>query len=225
MVCLSLIIYHLSYSVSAAAQTEPEYRLEIGAGLGTLTYLGDFNGNIAKNPKMMFSVLAKYKPNPRSAIALNLSYGRYKGESKNAGTYYPGRWSNYQFEHGLFDAGVRYELNFWPYGTGLEYRGAKKLTPYIYVGLGVTVAQPDKTEMGVNMPLGGGVKYKAADRVNMALEWTIHFTGNDRLDGVKDPYGIPSSGLFKNTDCYSNLRFTVTYDLWEKCRVCHNDMD
>jgi hypothetical protein len=223
-VLAALLISQFSFLI-CSAQTEPEYRLEIGGGLGTLTYLGDFNSNIMKNPKMMFSLLAKYKPNPRSAVALNLSYGRYKGDSKNAGTYYPLPRTDYKFEHGLFDAGIRYELNFWPYGTGQEYRGAKRITPYIYIGLGVTVAQPDKTEMGVNMPVGGGVKYKAADRVNMAVEWTIHFTGNDRLDGVKDPYGITSSGLFKNTDCYSNLRLTVTYDLWEKCRVCHNDKD
>jgi hypothetical protein len=211
--------------LTAKAQTEPEYRLEIGGGVGALTYLGDFNSNIAKNPKIMFSAVAKYKPNPRAAIALNISYGRIKGEAKNAGTFYPSPWTNYHFEHGVFDAGVRYELNFWPYGTGQEYRGAKRLTPYIGIGLGVTVGQPDKTEIGINLPLGAGVKYKAAPRVNMALEWAVHFTGNDRLDGVKDPFGITSSGLFKNTDCYSHLRLTVTYDLWEKCKVCHNDRD
>ncbi len=210
---------------TTAAQTEPEYRLEIGGGLGALTYQGDFNGNLAKNPRLMFSVLAKYKPTPRAAVALNLSYGRIKGEAKNAGTYYPSPWTNYQFEHGVFDAGVRYELNFWPYGTGQEYRGAKRLTPYICIGLGLTVGKPDKTELGINLPLGGGVKYKAADRVNLALEWAIHFTVNDRLDGVKDPFGIKSSGLFKNTDCYSHLRLSVTYDLWAKCKVCHNDRE
>ena len=45
------------------------------------------------------------------------------------------------------------------------------------------------------------------------------------LDGVKDPYGIKSSGLFKNTDCYSQLRVSLTYDLWAKCKTCHNDRD
>jgi hypothetical protein len=53
----------------------------------------------------------------------------------------------------------------------------------------------------------------------------MHFTGSDRLDGVSDPYGIKSSGLFKNTDCYSHLRLSVSYDLWAKCKTCHNDRD
>jgi hypothetical protein len=77
----------------------------------------------------------------------------------------------------------------------------------------------------MNVPLGGGVKYKIGDRLNLAVEWTMHFTNSDKLDGVEDPYGIKSSGLFKNTDCYSQLRMTVTYDFWAKCKTCHNDRD
>ena len=87
----------------------------------------------------------------------------------------------------------------------------------------MTIAKPDKTEVGVNLPIGAGVKYKVADRVNVSADWTMVFTNNDRLDGVSDPYGIISSGLFKNQDGYSQLRVAVTYDLWTKCRTCHND--
>ena len=220
-----LLTILLTLAVSAHAQTEPEYRLEVGAGAGMVTYLGDFNGNILKNPMPMFSLLAKYKANPRMAVAMNVSYGKIKGSAENAGTYMPTEWQGYSFNHSLLDVGFRYEYNFWPYGTGMEYRGAKRLTPYIYIGIGMTFAKPDKTETGVNLPLGGGIKYKAANRVNVALEWTMHFTTSDMLDGVKDPYGISSSGLFKNTDCYSHLRLSVTYDLWAKCRTCHNDKD
>lgn len=224
MACIAVILCQLSLS-TASAQTDPEYRMEIGGGVGLMTYLGDFNNSLLKSPGPMFSVLAKYKPNPRMAMGLTVSYGRYKGEAKGAGTYYPASLANYKFTHGLVDVQARYELNFWPYGTGQDYRGAKRLTPYIYIGLGMTIAQPDQTELGVNMPIGGGVKYKIAPRLNLTAEWTMHLTGNDRLDGMKDPYDIPSSGLFKNTDCYSSLRIAVSYDLWAKCRTCHNDRD
>ncbi len=210
---------------AAPAQTEPEYRLEVGAAIGTMTYMGDFNSSPLRNSKAAASLVAKYKPNPRMAVALNVSYGRIKGSSQNAGTIYQQQWNNYTFEHGVLDVGVKYELNFWPFGTGQEYRGAKPLTPYIAAGLGVTVGQPDKTELGLNVPLAVGVKYKAAQRVNVVLEWAFHFTGNDRLDGVKDPYGVSSSGMFKNTDCYSLLRLAVTYDMWAKCKTCHNDRE
>ncbi len=212
-------------AVGAKAQTEPEYRLELGGGVGLLTYLGDFNTNLMKNMQPMFSLLAKYKFDPRQALALNVSYGTLKGSAKYEKSYYPNVQEDYSFKNNVLDVGLRYEYNFWPYGTGEEYRGAKRLTPYIYIGLGITACKAGKTEMGVNLPVGAGVKYKAADRVNVALEWTMHFTSNDRLDGIEDPYGIKRSGLFKNTDCYSHLRLSLTYDLWAKCKTCHNDRD
>ena len=56
-------------AVGAKAQTEPEYRLELGGGVGLLTYLGDFNTNLMKNMQPMFSLLAKYKFDPRQALA------------------------------------------------------------------------------------------------------------------------------------------------------------
>ncbi len=221
-----LTILLLIWAVAAKAQTEPEYRLEIGGGVGAVTYLGDFNGNLFKEIQPMGSLLAKYRFTPRMAVAFNASYGQLKGSSRNAKTYYP--IADYTFKSSLVDVGLRYEYNFWPYGTGLEYRGAKRLTPYIYIGLGLTLAKPNTTnsmEAAFNLPLGGGVKYKLGDRLNLGVEWTIHFTSSDMLDGMKDPYGIKSSGMFKNTDCYSQLRMSLTYDLWKKCKTCHNDRD
>ena len=221
-----LFTIHCSLFVShAVAQTEPEYRLEVGGGIGMVSYEGDFNGNIFKNAQPMFSLLAKYRFNPRMALAMNLSYGSLKGSAKDVSSYVPEEWADYDFKTNIGDVGLRLEWNFWPFGTGMEYRGAQRLTPYIFIGLGTTVFKTDETRLTMNMPIGIGVKYKAANRVNMALEWAMHFSNSDRLDGVSDPYGIKSSGLFKNTDCYSHLRLSVSYDLWAKCKTCHNDRD
>ncbi|MBQ8153109.1 MAG: porin family protein [Prevotella sp.] len=219
-----LSILLLIATVPLSAQDDPEYRAEIGGGIGVVSYVGDFNGNLFKNMQPMFTLLGRYKFNPRMALALNVSYGKIKGSSKNAETYYP-LSEDVDFNHGLLDAGLRYEYNFWPFGTGREYRGAQKLTPYIYIGLGATFAKPEKTEVALNFPIGAGVKYKVGERWNLALEWTMHFTTSDLLDGVKDPYGIKSSGLFKNTDGYSHLRMSLTYDIWAKCKTCHNDRE
>ena len=198
-----LSILLLTVTVILRAQDAPEYRAEIGGGVGMVTYLGDYNGNLFKNMQPMFSLLGRYKFNPRMALALNVSYGKIKGSSKDAKTVYPDVPVT-DFNHGLVDAGLRFEYNFWPYGTGREYRGAQRVTPYIYMGLGLTFAKPEKTETALNLPIGAG---------------------SDMLDGVKDPYGIKSSGFFKNTDCYSHLRLSVTYDIWKKCSTCHNDRE
>ena len=74
-----------------------------------------------------------------------------------------------------------------------------------------------------NFPIGLGVKYKVAERVNLSAEWMMHFTASDLIDGVEDPYGIPHSGLFKNCDSFSTLQLSVTYDLWAKCKTCNTD--
>ena len=68
-----------------------------------------------------------------------------------------------------------------------------------------------------------GVKYKVSERMNVGLEWALHFSLSDELDGQKDPYGIKSSGLFKNTDSHSTLQLTFSYSFMTKCKTCHNE--
>ncbi len=220
---LALVALLLAGSPCLHAQQEPEYRLELGAGAGLVSYVGDLNGSLIRGLQPMGTFVAKYKPNPRMAWDLFIGFGQLKGSSKNADTWLPELTEHpIEFKRGLTDVAFRYECNFWPYGTGREYRGARQFTPFITIGLGLSFAG---SAAGGQIPLGVGVKYKLATRWNMALEWTMHITGSDELDGTRDPYGIKSSGMFKNTDCYGVLGLTLTYDLWQKCPTCNNDKD
>ncbi len=222
-------------TLGVQAQDEPEYRLELGAGAGAVSYEGDFNGGLFKGMRPMGTVTAKYKPNPRMAWAMNIGIGSLKGTSAQAKTWYPLLAKDpIDFNTSLVDVALRYEYNFWPFGTGHEYYGAKKITPFIAFGLGLTFANAKVTQQGIQtktssvagqLPIGIGMKFKVGPRLNLAVEWMMHFTGGDKLDGIENPYGIKSSGLFKNTDCYSVLGATLTYDLWAKCKTCHNDKD
>ncbi len=130
------------------------------------------------------------------------------------------------FSHKIADVGIRYEYNFWPYGTGLDYRGAKRITPFVFAGVGGTYVDTSQGEViTANIPMGVGVKYKVATRLNLGIEWAMHFTFSDKLDGVVDPYLIKSTGAFKNRDCFSALQLTLTYSFMAKCRTCNNDKD
>ena len=245
-----LLMALLLTPLAAQAQDDPEYRMEIGAGAGLQTYQGDFGGGLLKHMQPMGGAVAKYKPNPRMAWAAQLSTGQLKGSSKDVKTWYPDLRENpVDFKTSVTDFTVRYEYNFWPFGTGKEYLGARPLTPFIAMGAGLAFAgkpkltggpQPaeadsltlsltpreaPKSVVAAQALLGFGVKYKLRNRLNLTAEWVMHFTGSDRLDGVKDPYGIKSSGIFKNTDCYSTLQVSLTYEFWEKCKTCHNDRD
>ena len=133
----------------------------------------------------------------------------------------------YTFDNSLVDVGFAYEYNFLPYGTGRDYRGAQRLSPYAMIGLGATYVNmkggDSKSVLTANLPIGLGVKYKVSERMNVGLEWALHFSLSDELDGQKDPYGIKSSGLFKNTDSYSTLQLTFSYSFMAKCKTCHNE--
>ena len=212
-------------TVRVSAQDDVEYRMEVGAAVGLMGYHGDFNGSLTKDLQPMGGLVARYIFNPYMGLKANVSYGKLKGSSADVKTWYPEyRETPYSFSNTLVDLDVVYEYNFWPYGTGRDYRGAKRLTPYLLLGLGGTFVKTDqKNVFTANLPIGVGVKYKVGARMNVGLEWAMHFSLNDELDGVKDPYGIKSSGLFKNTDCYSTLQLSVTYSFMAKCRTCHNE--
>lgn len=214
-------------SVPANAQTDYEYRMEIGGGVGLMAYEGDFNGSILHNMQPSASLMLRRVINPYMDLRLAASYGKLKGSSKDVKTYLPQyQDTQYDFSTTLVDLSATYEYNFWPYGTGNDYRGAQRLTPFVFAGIGTTYAStPTGNIFTANLPLGLGVKYKVAPRLNLGIEWVIHFSLNDKLDGIADPYGIQSTGMFKNTDCFSALQLTLTYSFMPKCRTCHNDDD
>ncbi|MBQ7422415.1 MAG: outer membrane beta-barrel protein [Prevotella sp.] len=214
--------------VSSWAQDDPEYRMEIGAGAGLMGYLGDFNGSLTKDLQPMATILARYNFDTYMGLKFNLSYGKMKGQSTDVETYYPAfDQEPYEFDNSLVDFSLTYEYNFWPYGTGRDYRGAKRLAPFLFGGIGGTFVSisggEKKSVFSANVPIGIGLKYKMGERLNLGVEWAMHFSLSDELDGMKDPYGIKSTGAFKNTDCYSTLQLTLTYSFLAKCRTCHNE--
>ena len=222
---LLLIAITALATLGAHAQDEYEYRMEIGVGGGMVNYLGDFNGSIVSNMQPSASLILRRVFNPYMGLKLDFAYGKLKGSSADVKTWYPELADNpIDFNSTLMDLSLSFEYNFWPYGTGREYRGAKRLTPFVFLGIGGTYAKTgDESVFTANVPIGVGVKYKLGRRLNLGLEWAAHFSLSDKLDGVADPYGIESSGLFKNTDCYSMLKFTITYSFMPKCKICNKD--
>lgn len=225
----SVLITSLLAPCNADAQDDDIYRMEIGGGVGMVTYLGDFGGSLFSGMQPMGTVMARYVLDPHSALKMNVSYGKLKVNTANADGYVMWRdehGGDVQFSRSLVDVGFAYEYNFWQYGTGREYRGARPIAPYLSIGLGLCVASGGGIEglengTALKMPIGFGVKYKVVPRINIGLEYAMHFSTGDKLDGIADPQKIKSSGIFKNTDCYGTLQLSVTYDFWAKCRTCN----
>lgn len=215
----------LCATLTASAQQDDEYLMEIGGGVGTVSYQGDFNGKITSGMQPAGAIVWRRLLNPYMGFRVTGMMGKLKGDATRVETYYPDETTRaYSFDRSLTDVSVTYEYNFWPYGTGRDYRGAKRLTPFVFGGIGATyVSGGEKKVFTANVPIGLGIKYKLKERLNVGLEWSMHFSLSDELDGIADPYGIKSSGAFKNTDCYSGLMLTLTYSFKSKCRTCNND--
>lgn len=215
----------LCATLTASAQQDDEYLMEIGGGVGMVSYQGDFNGKITSGMQPAGAIVWRRLLNPYMGFRVTGMMGKLKGDATRVETYYPDETTRaYSFDRSLTDVSVTYEYNFWPYGTGRDYRGAKRLTPFIFGGIGATyVSGGEKKVFTANVPIGLGIKYKLKERLNVGLEWSMHFSLSDELDGIADPYGIKSSGAFKNTDCYSGLMLTITYSFKSKCRTCNND--
>ena len=221
---LFTLLFSLPFT-TLAAQTDDQYLMEMGGGIGLLGYLGDYNNNLTRCLQPMFALSMRRNFNPYTAIEWGAGIGQLKGKARQATTYTPtmGRYPA-RFSHTLVDAHATFEYHFWPYGTGHDYYHAQRFTPYLFAGVGATyVNGTQKKVFTANIPLGIGVKYKINKRVNAALSWAIHFATSDKLDGIKDPVGIPSSGLWKNADAYSMLQFALTYSFKAKCATCNKD--
>ena len=221
---LLLLLLPLFALTASGQNDETLYRLELGGGIGFGTGHTDLKGKWAAD----MAAIARFPLNPRMAVKTQLSYLNLKGSTEGQKNFYPALPDTpgtdrlaYSVSDAVIDASALYELHFLPYGYLRDYKGHCRLVPYLQMGFGLTYAKAGKA-FTANIPLGVGVKYKVAERLNLGLDWLVHFTLSDKLDGLEAPLGISSSG-FRNKDHYSALSLTLTYDLNPRCPTCNRD--
>ena len=214
---LAVILLMITTLMAAQAQ---DYRFEAGGALGMSGYLGDANNaNLLKKPGYVAGGLFRYIINSRMALKANLLTAKISGNSANLANAYPDA-QTYEFGSQLYDLGAQFEFNFLNYGIGSKYLKLKRISPYLTLGLGATLAIGDGDAFTMNIPMGIGVKYKLGERLNIGLEFTMRKAFSDKLDGLKDLNGV-TSGFAKNTDWYSFTMISITYEFSKRCRTCH----
>lgn len=205
-----------------------EYRYEVGVMVGGSSYYGDANySSLMKNMNIMGGIVGRYNINPRMAVKGSFAVAGISGSTADFDNRFPG--GDVDFSRTLYDLGAQFECHFLAYGDGSGYKRSHRLSPYIFAGMGMTFApEPADNVFTMNLPVGVGVKYKIAPRLNLGCELSFRFTLSDDLDVTRDtapilndPYGIKGGG-FKNKDSYSFLSVSVTYDLSPKYRKCNN---
>ena len=207
----------------------PEYKFELGGMVGGAFYMGDANKNtLFRQMNPGAGVVFRYNANFRIAIKADLAWAAVSGNTERLDNVFPNN-AQASFNRNLFELGGQFEYNFFPFSDQFAYLNTKRFTPYVLIGMGVTVA-PDgnKTFVSPNVPIGVGIKYKIKHRINIGGEFTFRKLFRDDLDMtddnnriLDDPYGIKGSVL-KNKDWYSLLMFSVTYDFGFRDCQCNN---
>ena len=213
---------------TGCAQDDADFRMEIGGALGSCFYLGDANTAFYKGQRAAAGVLWRYLFDHHNVLKASLTTGGIKGTVTPEMDFYPQNPqagvadptpNAYRFSGSVTDLSCLYELNFWPYGYYNDFQGHKRLTPFLQLGLGLSYGSAGK-DVSANIPLGVGVKYRLGKRVNVALDWTMHFSLSDKLDNYANPQGIKSEG-WKNKDSYCMTLLTLTYSFAPICQTCN----
>lgn len=219
---LAAIIMMVAFC-SAGAYAQEDYRFEFGGGVGMTGYLGDANtSNLYQNPGWDVELYLRYIMNPRIGWKTNLYIGGLSGNSEQMTNVFPDGM-NYKFSTTFYEIGELFEFNFFEFGMGESYRKLKRISPYITAGLSATLWTVDRhVYAGLTIPMGIGVKFKANKRLNFGLEFLMKKVFSDRLDGkqLEDPYTIKSA-FAKNTDWYSTLTLTISYEFSKRCATCN----
>ncbi|MDE6379606.1 MAG: porin family protein [Muribaculaceae bacterium] len=220
---LLILLASLYAGASQKALAQEDYRFDAGGGIGMTGYLGDANtASLWSHPGADGMLLFRYIRNPRIAFKTGLYVGTLSGDTEDMTDVLPDA-AQFKFSTTFFELSEMFEFNFFNYGMGERYRKLKRWSPYITGGVGATVWTTDGyTGAAFTLPFGIGAKYKINRRLNLGLEFLMKKTFSDRLDGraLSDPHSI-KSGFAKNTDWYSTLTVTLSYEFSKRCATCN----
>ena len=220
---MSAVLAAILWATAPEASAQEDYRFEVGGGLGMTGYLGDANSSsLWSHPGVDGTLLFRYIRSPRIAFKTGFYLGTLSGDTKDMDDVLPDG-AQFKFSTTFFELSEMFEFNFFNYGMGERYRKLKRWSPYITGGLGATLWSVDSYIGGAfTLPLGIGARYKINERLNLGLEFLMKKTFSDRLDGcdLSDPHAI-KSGFAKNTDWYSTLSVTLSYEFSKRCATCN----
>ena len=218
-----ILLTAFCFWVAQSASAQEDYRFDAGGGIGMTGYLGDANtSNLWSHPGFDGMLLFRYIKSPRIAFKTGLYVGTLSGDTSDMTDVLPDA-AQFKFSTTFFELCEMFEFNFFNYGIGEKYRKLKRWSPYITGGLGATVwTTAGYTGVALTLPFGIGAKYKINERLNLGLEFLMKKTFSDRLDGrdLSDPHAIKSS-FAKNTDWYSTLTVTLSYEFSKRCATCN----
>jgi hypothetical protein len=154
-VVIIVLVIGFSYVVSGQIERNKNSifrvdRTELGLGLGTTFYLGDFNEYIPfVEPRYYGTVLHRFYFDLLYALRTSISFGNIAGNSNN----YVGDMPFYDLKYPYGRPTVYFSRNFIDFNTGIElgfrplepvvHRMNERFAPYLFIGVGITILYAD----------------------------------------------------------------------------------
>lgn len=238
----------LSISISLLVKAEEVkdefYRLEIGLQGGVSYYAGELAPYAFMSVGETYGIQGRLKIDPRWAVQVKGQRQRVINTLKKENKWglQPGR---YQVPMWHFD--ITGEYNFFRLGLNEYDIHMRKLTPFMFLGVGMTVhnmeladmsvvypkhwvADDQKLEYAMYIPVGVGLKWKMAERWQLQLAWqhNVYVLNGDGLEGIVDKtnpdrfnnsYEMNGSNIMNN-DVTSTLTLGVVFEFAPKKKIC-----
>ena len=210
-------------------KAQDNYKYEIGGMVGSSFYMGDANKTkLYKSSNLSAGIVFRYNVDLRWAVKSSFVVGKVSGDTRDSGNKFPLNQES-TFDRMFYELGSQVEFNFFNYSDQFAYLGAKRISPYLFTGIGLTLGSGEKKFFDANIPIGIGVKYKIRERLNLGFEFSFRRLFSDSFDVTKKgdhfnldaPYDI-KAGIFKNTDWYSLTMITLTWDFGARICPCLN---
>lgn len=217
---------------SPKKQGDDDYsKFSVSLGAGAANYYGDLIKNNISLSQLGYSLSAgaHYAFSPRIAARFDLGYQKLEGSDSKSGGAYPNR--NLSFKSNVFDFSLGAEFT-------ILNLNKFRISPYVSAGVGVLVFDPytyDGTtgrrqylhDLGtegqglpgyapvyntaaLEFPLGAGIKYKASDKLTLALDFNYRITQTDYLDDVSNNSYVSKAVLDARNPVTSKYAFRGT---------------
>jgi len=203
------------------SRTSYAQEFEIGGGIGANNMMGDM-GNLSNlgNVGISGPFFTRYYLRDYLNVRTNVSGGWLNASDANGNFYYQ------DLRAASFDAyqagvSVMAEYHFLDFRRNMK---KDKFTPYIYLGVGATVAwvqarnntqRFEDVVITPHIPAGIGLKRKISYHFDIALETGMYLTFSDKLDGIFEGEGAVankfSGGRVTRNDHYWFAGINLSY--------------
>lgn len=220
LACSALAAAYVSCSAQTQAAVAP-YKFDIGVNIGMSGYIGDANTtNPFSHPGFTADISSRYIIDTRWALKASLSTMGLSGNTADLDNVLPDG-AQFDFTSQVYDLGFRGEFNFLPYGIGETYKHLRRISPYLALGIGLSLASCDgETVTSFSLPMAFGVKFKLKERINLLAEFSMTKIFSDKVDQIYEVNMIKTE-FYKSTDWVARFTIGISYEFGKRCETCH----